>query len=77
MYDGHGKEGDLCAVFCKDTLPALLGKELKEHRTVEKALKRAFNRTNDEARVDESVRPIDRGLVADCPRGAVFVRNHR
>ncbi|CAM9419992.1 unnamed protein product [Ascophyllum nodosum] len=55
VYDGHGKEGDLCAVFCKDTLPALLGKELKEHRTVEKALKRAFNRTNDELHRNRNV----------------------
>lgn len=48
VYDGHGKEGDLCAVFCKDTLPGVLSQELRESRTVEDGLKRAFNRTNDQ-----------------------------
>lgn len=51
MYDGHGKEGDLCAEFCKDTLPGVLSKELRDSRTVEDGLKRAFNRTNDQVRV--------------------------
>ncbi|CAM9481061.1 unnamed protein product, partial [Hapterophycus canaliculatus] len=46
VYDGHGKEGDLCALFCRDTLPGLLTRELRENRTVEGGLKRAFNRTN-------------------------------
>ena len=48
MYDGHGKEGDLCALFCKDTLPGVLSKDLRESRTVEDGLKTAFNRTNDQ-----------------------------
>lgn len=48
VYDGHGKEGDLCAVYCKDTLPGVLSKELRDSRTVEDGLKRAFNRTNDQ-----------------------------
>lgn len=48
VYDGHGKEGDLCALFCRDTLPGLLTKELRESRTVEAGLKKAFNRTNDQ-----------------------------
>lgn len=48
VYDGHGKEGDLCAVFCKDTLPGVLSKDLRESRTVEDGLKKAFNRTNDQ-----------------------------
>ena len=50
MYDGHGKEGDLCAVFCKETLPGVLSKELKESRTVEDALKRAFTNTNEQVK---------------------------
>lgn len=50
MYDGHGKEGDLCAVFCKDTLPGVLSQELRESRTVEEGLKRAFNRTNEQVK---------------------------
>lgn len=51
MYDGHGKEGDLCAAFCKDTLPGVLSQELRESRTVEDGLKRAFNHTNEQASV--------------------------
>lgn len=51
MYDGHGKEGDLCAVFCKDTLPGVLSRDLKESRTVEDGLKKAFNHTNDQVKV--------------------------
>lgn len=50
VYDGHGKEGDLCAVFCKDTLPGVLSRDLRESRTVEDGLKKAFNRTNDQVR---------------------------
>ena len=50
VYDGHGKEGDLCAVFCKETLPGVLSKELRESRTVEDALKRAFTNTNEQVR---------------------------
>lgn len=56
VYDGHGKEGDLCAMFCKETLPVMLSKELKESRTVEDALKRAFNRTNQEVRWGNVIR---------------------
>lgn len=51
VFDGHGKEGDLCALFCKDTLPGLLTKDLREERTVEDGLKRAFNRTNEQVSV--------------------------
>lgn len=51
VFDGHGKEGDLCAMFCKDTLPGLLAKDLRETRTVEDGLKKAFNRTNDQVSV--------------------------
>lgn len=50
VYDGHGKEGDLCAVFCKDTLPGVLSNSLQESRTVEDGLKRAFNHTNEQVK---------------------------
>lgn len=54
VYDGHGKEGDLCAVFCRDTLPGVLSKELRESRTVEDGLKKAFNKTNEEVRTEKA-----------------------
>lgn len=50
VYDGHGKEGDLCAVFCRDTLPGVLSKDLEENTTVEEALKKSFVKTNEEVR---------------------------
>ncbi|CAM9579284.1 unnamed protein product [Pylaiella littoralis] len=55
VFDGHGKEGDLCAMFCKDTLPGLLAKDLRETRTVEDGLKKAFNRTNDQLHRNRNV----------------------
>lgn len=57
VFDGHGKEGDLCAVFCKETLPGVLSTDLRESRTVEEGLKRAFNRTNVQ---------VGFSLVSDC-----------
>lgn len=48
VYDGHGKEGDLCALFCRDTLPGVLHQELRDSRNVEEGLKRAFVMTNEE-----------------------------
>lgn len=55
VFDGHGKEGDLCAVFCKETLPGVLSTDLRGSRTVEEGLQKAFNRTNVQ---------VGRGLVS-------------
>ena len=30
VFDGHGKEGDLCAQFVKDKLPGFIVEELKK-----------------------------------------------
>lgn len=55
VYDGHGKEGDLCAVFCRDTLPGVLSKDLEENTTVEEALKKSFVKTNEELHKNRNV----------------------
>ncbi|CAM9116929.1 unnamed protein product [Ectocarpus sp. 12 AP-2014] len=64
VYDGHGKEGDLCAAFCKDTLPGVLSQELRESRTVEDGLKRAFNRTNEQLHRNRNVDDALSGTTA-------------
>jgi serine/threonine protein phosphatase PrpC len=32
VFDGHGKEGDLCAIYCRDHLPNAVAKVCKSNR---------------------------------------------
>ncbi|CAM9550019.1 unnamed protein product, partial [Choristocarpus tenellus] len=55
VFDGHGKEGDLCAIFCREHLPGVLAREMAVVRTEEEGLRKAFINTNEQLHGNHSV----------------------
>ncbi|CAM9148873.1 unnamed protein product [Chrysoparadoxa australica] len=55
VFDGHGKEGDLCAQFCRHNLPKHISAELKTAKNVEAGLKKSFIGNNEALHSDPGV----------------------
>ncbi|CAN0071727.1 unnamed protein product, partial [Heterosigma akashiwo] len=62
VFDGHGKDGDLCSIYVKNQLPVNLEKYVKgkeDSEEIQRGLTRAFTVTNNELhkapKVDDSL----------------------
>jgi serine/threonine protein phosphatase PrpC/CRP-like cAMP-binding protein len=74
VFDGHGKEGELCAQFCRDHLPptmakSMTSKDAKNPVSIESAMMQAFMRTNEALHAADNV---DDSLSGTTAVGILF-----
>mmetsp|Transcript_6290 Transcript_6290/g.8336 ORF Transcript_6290/g.8336 Transcript_6290/m.8336 type:complete len:1062 (-) Transcript_6290:158-3343(-) len=59
VLDGHGKDGDLCSIFCKNQLPVNFEKFVKDNEDTHAGMTKAFTTTNVELhkapKIDDSL----------------------
>lgn len=79
VFDGHGKDGDLCSGWCRDGIEAeLLGALRETHNNVRAAFKRAFYRLNAQLREQTEFDAYMSGTTAICTlfqKGEMHVAN--